>query len=228
MSHPIETSHLNAEQFDQSTGRKLSSLSFTLSAIGAVVSCIALVSNREQFAFSWLFGFFVVFAVCVGALFWNILHHATDSEWSVLVRRQMENVASLILPLGVLFLPLLALCAPILWKWWNIAPGVDPLLDAKSAYLNHGFFTIRFILYFVGLGGVAKVLRNSSIAQDSDGAAKHTFTMRKAAIIGLPVLGVFLTFSAVDWLMGLITIGSLPCGVCTCLRAPLAVRWLCW
>jgi hypothetical protein len=203
MSHSTESSNLTAEQFDPAVGKKFSSLSFAVSAIGILVSAFGLFTSREQFAFSWLFGFVLIFTLCAGALFWTILHHATDSEWGILVRRQMENVAGILPALSIFFLPLLLLCAPILWKWWNIAPGVDPLLDAKSAYLNHTFFTFRYVLFFVGLGGVATVLARRSIAQDEDGAAAHTFAMRKAAIIGLPVFGVCLTFAAVDWLMGL-------------------------
>ena len=203
MSHSTETSNLTAERFDPARGRRLSIASFGVAAVGMLVSAIGLLNNREQFAFSWLFAFFAVFAICVGGLFWTILHHATDSEWSVLVRRQMENIATVIPSLSLLFLPLLLLCAPILWKWWDIAPGVDPLLDAKAPYLNHTFFTIRYVLFFVGLGGIALVLRKRSMAQDEDGLAVHTFVMRKAAIVGLPVMGVGLTFAAVDWLMGL-------------------------
>jgi hypothetical protein len=203
MSHSTESSHLSAEHFDAPAAKKLSSLSFGISAIGLLVSAFGLFNSREQFAFSWLFGFVLVFTLCVGALFWTILHHATDSEWGILVRRQMENVAGIIPALAVFFLPLLLLCAPILWKWWNVAPGADPLLDGKAAFLNHTFFSLRFVLYFVGLGGVAMVLVNRSKAQDEDGSSVHTFAMRKAAIIGLPVLGVCLTFAAVDWLMGL-------------------------
>ena len=203
MSHSTESSNLTAERFDPARGRRLSIGSFGIAAVGFLVSAIGLLNNREQFAFSWLFAFFAVFAICVGGLFWTILHHATDSEWSVLLRRQMENIASVIPSLSVLFLPLLLLCAPILWKWWDIAPGVDPLLDAKAPYLNHTFFTVRYVVFFLGLGGVALVLRGRSMAQDADGLAVHTFAMRKAAIIGLPVLGVGLTFAAVDWLMGL-------------------------
>jgi hypothetical protein len=203
MSHSTESSHLIPEQFDQARGRRLSASSFGVAAAGFLVSAIGLLNSREQFAFSWLFAFFAVFAICVGGLFWTILHHATDSEWSVLVRRQMENIAAVIPALSILFLPLLFWCAPILWKWWNMAPGADPLLDAKAPYLNQTFFTIRYVVFFVSLGGVALVLRNRSVAQDADGRAAHTFVMRKAAIAGLPVLGVGLTFAAVDWLMGL-------------------------
>jgi len=203
MSHSSESSSLSAEQFDPSKGQKLASMSFAISAVGLAVSALGFITSREQFAFSWLFGFVLVFTLASGALFWTVLHHATDSEWGILVRRQMENVASVLPMLGVLFLPLLLGCAPILWKWWNVAPGIDPLLDAKAAYLNHTFFTVRYVLFFVGLGGVAMILRSRSVAQDHDAASSHTFAMRKAAIIGLPVFGVCLTFAAVDWLMGL-------------------------
>ncbi len=203
MSHPTENSTLSAEQFDPALGKKLSSLGFGVSALGLVISAIGFMTSREQFAFSWLFGFMLVFTLCAGALFWTVLHHATDSEWGILVRRQMENVAGILPVLGLFFLPLILFCAPILWKWWDVAPGVDPLLDAKSAFLNHTFFSLRYVLYFGGLGWVAMVLSKRSVAQDADGAAKHTFAMRKAAIIGLPVFAVCLTFAAVDWLMGL-------------------------
>jgi len=203
MSHPTDSTTTIAEQFDPVKGKKLSTACFGISALGLLVSALGFFSSREQFAFSWLFGFFVIFAICVGALFWTILHHATDSEWSVLVRRQLENIASIIPMLSLFFLPLVLFCAPILWKWWNIESGVDPLLDAKAPYLNHTFFIVRYVVYFVGLGAVALVLRNRSIAQDADGLSVHTHVMRTASISGLPILGVCLTFAAVDWLMGL-------------------------
>ncbi len=203
MSLPQESLALTVERFDQPTARKFSSLCFAVSLLGLAVSAFGLVTAREQFAFSWLFGFIVVFTISVGGLFWAILHTATDSEWGVLIRRQMENLASIVTILPLFFLPLLLWCAPILWKWWDMAIGVDPLLDAKSAFLNHGFFIFRFIVYFAGLGGIAFLLRKLSIQQDHDGASKHTLQMRKVAIAGLPIFGVCLTFAAVDWLMGL-------------------------
>lgn len=202
MSHSSETPSLSVERFDGAKARKYSSLGLVGSVAGMLVSAFGYINSPEQFAFSWLFAFTVVFSISVGALFWTILHTATDSEWGVLVRRQMENLASVVLVLPFYFLPLLA-CAPILWKWWNKAPGEDPLLDAKHAYLNHGFFSFRAVAYFVTLGGVAYFLRKLSVQQDNDGEAKHTLSMRKVAIAGLPIFGVSMTFAAVDWLMGL-------------------------
>jgi hypothetical protein len=121
----------------------------------------------------------------------------------LLIRRLVENIASIFPLLVVGFLPLLLLCAPVLWKWWNVPHGADALLDNKEAFLNKPFFIVRAALYFLLLGTVVWTLRRRSCAQDSDGAASHSLAMRKAAIAGLPIFAVSLTFAAVDWLMGL-------------------------
>ena len=49
--------------------------------------------SRSNLAFSWLFAFAFFFTLCAGCFFWTIVHHATDAEWSVVVRRQLENIA---------------------------------------------------------------------------------------------------------------------------------------
>ena len=41
------------------------------------------------------------------------------------------------------------------------------------------------------------------MAQDKDGASSHTFTMRKAAVAGIPTLALCLTFAGIDWLKAL-------------------------
>ncbi len=171
-------------------------------AIGILGSLIGAIFSPQQFAYSWLFAFFYFFTLCSGALFWTILHHATDAEWSVLVRRQMENIASLLPWFALLFIPLLFVSGK-LWPWWNTDPADDALLYAKKGYLNHNFFYLRAVIFFVLLGGTAFLLRRSSIAQDGDGKAHHSLRMRKVAIIGLPAFAVSLSFAAVDWLMAL-------------------------
>lgn len=203
MSSHTSSADLTVERFDRTKAGHAAKLCFAFSALGALISAYGFVSAREQFAFSWLYALALAFSLSVGALFWTILHSATDSEWGILVRRQMENLSSVWVILPVAFLPLIVGCAPILWKWWTLGPGVDPLLDHKAGYLNKPFFFLRACSYFIGLGGVAWLLRRHSVLQDSDGESKHTLKMRKLAIVGLPVLAVCLTFAAVDWLMGL-------------------------
>jgi hypothetical protein len=204
MAHSIHELPAPAvERFDRSTFGILPLAFLAAAAVGLLGSLIGYIWWQKQFAYSWLFACTYFFTLCVGSLFWTILHHATDSEWSVLVRRQMENVASIIPYFFFLFLPLIFFCAPLLWTWWDLKLGDNPVYDAKHGYLNHGFFWVRYILYFVILGGVACLLRNASIAQDTDGLSRHSHFMRKLSVFALVLFGVGLTFAAVDWLMGL-------------------------
>src|SRR6202790_3202393 len=73
-----------------------------LSVVGAMI-------NPHQFSFSWLFAFAFFFTLCAGCLFWTIVHHATDAEWSVVVRRQLENIALLMAVMTIFFVPILIL-----------------------------------------------------------------------------------------------------------------------
>lgn len=173
-------------------------------ALGFVVSAIyAFIPHlRTQFAFSWLFAFMYFFTLCAGALFWVLVHHTTDAEWSVVVRRILENLAGL-LPIAMLFILPAVLFAGHIWKWWTIPVGADELLDRKRPYLTHTFFFIRLIGYFIALSAVALSLRRNSIRQDANGSPSYTVTMRKVSFAGLPIFGVALTFGAVDWVMGL-------------------------
>jgi len=192
------------ERFDSKHLGGLPNLLLVVGAIGCLVSLIGLVvpASREQASYSWLLGFTYFFTISVGMLFWTCLHHATDSAWSVLVRRQLENLASLLPYFALLFIPLL-LVAKHLWHWWDVAPGEDPLLDNKQPYLSVGFFIFRAIFYFGLLSLLALTLRKRSITQDSDGAARHTVIMRKFGIGGIPGLALCLTFAGFDWLIGL-------------------------
>jgi hypothetical protein len=170
--------------------------------IGLVLSFIGAFVSPVQFSFSWLFGFFFFFTLCIGCLFWTIVHHVTDAEWSVVVRRQLENIAWLMPVLAVLFLPVL-FWRQYLYRWMNIPPGVDPSLDAKHGYLNWGFFLFRAIFFFLALTIVAFLLRRFSVGQDRDGSPQFTIWMRKAAFAGLPIFAFCLTFGAFDWVMSL-------------------------
>lgn len=172
----------------------------------AVVSYIAIFAGAffdpKQFAFSYLFAFTFFFTICMGGLFWILVHHAVDAEWSVVVRRQLENIASLLVVMAVLFIPLVFV-APKLWYWMLKSPGEDVLLDAKWPYLTPWFFWIRAAFYFVFFTVAALWLRANSILQDHDGAPRYTVFNRRITFASLPLFAVCLTFSAIDWLMGL-------------------------
>jgi len=159
--------------------------------------------DRTQFAFSWLFAFMVCFTLCAGCLFWVLLHHALDADWSVVVRRVPETIASLFFPWMLLaFIPI-ALLRKELFVWWTVLPGADHLLDHKSGFLNHGFFWVRAALYFGGFGLLGWLLRKNSVAQDGDGNVHLSILQRRTAYVGIPFFAVSITFAAIDWMMSL-------------------------
>jgi hypothetical protein len=160
----------------------LAVVSLALAALGGFLSA-------KQFAFSWLFAFTFFFTITAGSLFWILVHHAVDADWSVVVRRQLENIAWLFPILAILFIPII-FNAPTLFKWMNIAPGVDPLLDGKAAYLNEPFFWIRAGFYFLFFSVAAYLLRRNSVRQDQDGDSRHTWLSRKMVFPMLPLFAL--------------------------------------
>ena len=186
-------------------GSRFAGLSFILALVGLAGLALSVVGafvSPHQFSFSWLFAFAFYFTLLAGCFFWIIVHHVTDAEWSVVVRRQLENLAMLLPLMAVFFIPVL-LFRHHIYEWMNIAPGHDPVLDSKRAYLNLNFFLVRSLFYFVFFSSVAFLFRRFSVAQDRDGNPAYTLKMRKLAFIALPLFGASLTFGAYDWLLGI-------------------------
>src|SRR5678815_5901013 len=141
MSDHANVEAVQAEKFDSARLGGLPTTLLLAGAVGLVLTVLgAFVISKEQFAYSYLFAFAVFFTLVVGSLFWTCLHHATDSDWSVVVRRQLENVASLIPYLALLFIPLFFV-ASYLWSWWEMDPSTDALLAKKQPYLTCLLYT---------------------------------------------------------------------------------------
>lgn len=191
-----------AEYFDYRNfgGRLLTVIILAVALYG--LTLFGWIVDKKQFAFSYLFAYFFFLTICMGGLFWNLVHHAMDVEWSVVVRRQMENLASLLPVMALLFIPLIFV-RDELWYWMTYPAGKDVLLDEKAAYLNVPFFFIRAGFYFLFFTLAGWLLRKASTNQDKDGLTKHTFFMRKVTFASAPLFAVSLTFAGIDWLMGL-------------------------
>jgi hypothetical protein len=190
------------EYFESSRFAGLSLILGVIAVVALVLCLIGAFVDPDQFSYSWLFAFAFFFTLCAGCFFWTIVHHATDAEWSVVVRRQLENIGALLVVLAVLFVPILLL-RHHLYAWMDIPPGREALLDSKRGYLNWGFFLIRAILFLGFFVFAALALRRFSVRQDKDGNPRFTIGMRKVAFISLPMFALCLTFGAFDWLMSL-------------------------
>src|SRR3954468_12844745 len=203
MSERLHTPPMpEGEYFDSRRFTGVSTLLGLIAIVSLVLCLIGAFVNPHQFSYSWLFAFTFFFTLCAGCFFWTIVHHATDADWSVVVRRQLENIATLLGALAVLFIPILLL-RHHLYSWMDIPPGHEENLDSKRAYLNFPWFFIRAIIFFGFWIVASQLLRRFSARQDKDGNPLFTIWMRRVSFISLPLFALCLTFGAVDWMMSL-------------------------
>lgn len=59
----------------------------------------------DMASYSYLFAIIFFLTIGMGGLFWTLLHHATNSGWGIVVRRQMENIAGILPWVFVLMIP---------------------------------------------------------------------------------------------------------------------------
>ncbi|MBX3225845.1 MAG: hypothetical protein KIT84_30290 [Labilithrix sp.] len=74
--------------------------------------------DQRRFAFSWLFAFITVLTITLGALFFVLVQRLTSAGWSVTVRRTAEYFSLGVIPLAVLFVPVL-LTTNHLFPWFG-------------------------------------------------------------------------------------------------------------
>ncbi|PYL60226.1 MAG: hypothetical protein DMF24_10750, partial [Verrucomicrobia bacterium] len=203
MSERLETVPTpEGEYFESTRFTGLSTLLGVIAVVALVLCVVGALVNPHQFSYSWLFAFAFFFTLCAGCFFWTIVHYATDAEWSVVVRRQLENIAVLLGVLALFFVPILLL-RHHLYAWMVIPPGHEANLDSKRAYLNFGFFLIRAIVFFGFFIVASQMLRRFSVRQDKDGNPQFTIWLRRVSFASLPLFALCLTFGAYDWMLSL-------------------------
>ncbi len=209
------------EKFEAAKASKLTSVLGALGGLGLLGSVIlfSMGDTRPGFAYSWLFAIFIGFTLCVGGVFWTLLHNAINASWGVSVRRLFETLGCMAIPLFFLALPLLfPFVQTHLWPWMNhhreagTLEGLEKMaeenphlhvLTEKFGYLNLYFWYFRFAFYFGALGFMAWYMRKRFLTQEVDGSIKHTVRTRQFACTMLLPFALTVTFAAVDWLMGL-------------------------
>jgi hypothetical protein len=178
-----------------------------ISAIVGGVGSIALAVTREggvdHLLETYLVSYAVLLSLSLGALFFVMLQHVTRAGWSVVVRRIAEAVACNVGPMALLGIPIV-LGMHHLYHWSHAdAVAHDPILDAKSGYLNPTFFVIRLVIYFAVWIALAAFFRYTSVAQDASGDPALTRRMEKLSAPGLVLFALSLNFAAFDLLMSL-------------------------
>ncbi len=158
-----------------------------------------------SFSYAVVFAFFL--NIALGSLFFLAIQHITRAGWSVVIRRLAELTGLSVIPLAVLFLPILI---PVLFGnsplyEWNHAEVVahDELLQKKTAYLNTGFFAIRWIVYFTIWAIIARMFYRWSRNQDADGKVIWTESLEQWSGPAAILLALSATFASFDLLMSL-------------------------
>jgi len=175
----------------------------TVAAISALACAAGSLLDARQFYFSYLTAWLFGISLGVGALFWIMLHYLSGASWSIVVRRQWENIVVSLVPLALLFVPIL-LGLKCLYEWAEpVSPGTVDSLAHKRAYLNTPRFAIFGIVFLLGWCWMAFRLRQWSLKQDLTGDPEYSRLPRWNSATGMIFLGLSTTFAAFDWIMSL-------------------------
>lgn len=174
-----------------------------LASLGLTILWSISTDGLHRFYYSYLTSFCYFLSFSLGALFFVMLQHLTRAAWSVVVRRIAEIVAAAIPLFVILFIPIL-FGLTTLYHWTDAAAVAhDPLLQAKSPYLNSAFFLVRCVIYFACWWILSRYLFARSLEQDENGNPSLTIKMEKVSAPGMFLFALTLTFAAFDWLMSL-------------------------
>ncbi len=194
---------MNASPF--TGGRTLLRRAAAVGAAGLALTAVGAVLDPRRALFAYLVAFTYWAGIGLAALLVLMAFHAANARWVVVVRRLLEAI-----PLsGVLFL---ALFVPIALGMRQLYPWVDlsglagemrHVWEHRRPWLNVPFFLVRAGIYFAIWIAVSHLLHGWSVRQDATGAAELTVKQRRLGAGALPLLGLVMTFAAVDWQMSL-------------------------
>ena len=190
----------------QPRGRR--SLRFALAALvaGAIITIIGFILQPTQTFYSYLVAATYVVSVALGALILLMTFYCADATWPVVLRRFSEAIFAPLPVLAIAFIPIF-LGMKHLYVWTapdHIADeNLRRLVEHKLHFLQAGFFIGRSIFYFVVWIGFAIALRIISLRQDRSGSPFEQTNLKLVSAIGLPAVGLTLSFASFDWIMSL-------------------------
>jgi len=150
----------------------------------------------------YLTAFVFWIGVPLGCLALLLIQYLTGGRWGLAITRLLE-AGIMTLPLcAVLFLPILAGMS-YLFPWTHPLSGdIGNLVQQKKAYLNLPFYLVRYVLYFLILGVLARWLRKLSLRRDEPKSSSLE-TMKQWSGPSLIVFVLLMNFACIDWVMSL-------------------------
>lgn len=196
------TQELKVEKFQ--TPSHIKTLIGVLIAIGLLTFAISWMKSPERLWPAYLTAFFFFSCLGLGGLFFTALQHVAKAGWSSSIRRYSEAMTSFV---PFIFIGGLVLLAGMkyLFPWADShVVATNPVIAAKTGYLNVGFFVGRLVVFCGGWFLFKWLIVGNSLKQDQTG--DHQLTLKNVGIsIGF-ILFFSLSFTAfaMDLLMSLL------------------------
>jgi len=199
-----EHNHVNLHVSKFEAPAKLKTISFALVAIGLLTFVVGLMKNQERLWTSYLVAFFFFSALALSGLFWVAINNVSKAGWSVSIRRFAEATTSFI-PAILLGGLLLLVGFKHLYPWANAdIVAENPVIAAKTAYLNSGFFVVRLFVFAIGCMIFRYIMVGNSLKQDQTGDMNLTNKNISPAVAFIVFFALMFSFFSVDLLMSLL------------------------
>jgi hypothetical protein len=174
-----------------------------LAAAGAAgAAATYALAGAQRFWANWLVWSLYLATLVLGSLFIVALEHLVGARWSVPLRRVPERLAGLVVlaaPAAVVLL----LAVPVLYPWARPEALLNPVIAAKSGWLNVPFFAGRVLACVTVWLLSWKVLVGGSLRQDETGDPNFNVRARRFAPVYMVLFGLTITVVAFDWVSSL-------------------------
>ena len=176
-------------------------------------------------------GFFY-FSISLAALFFYALQYATESAWSVVIKRFLEAMFGY-MPYGAAVIVIVLLAGHLdlhhLYHWMDstlyhefmtidggvttyadkevagavVNPNYDHIMAGKKGYFSVWFFWLRTIIYLTTFLGFAMLFRKWSLEEDKEPNLDLHYKVFRRSAMFLVFFAVFSSTLSWDWLMSI-------------------------
>lgn len=185
--------------------KKYKIVALSLVSIGIICLITGLMffnGTSERFWANVLLNNYYFLSFALGAVVFIAIHNLGFSGWQTLIQRIPEAMSSFLPVAGILMLLMAIFGMQELYDWSH-TDELDPILKAKTAYLNAPFFYVRLIIYFFLWALLAHLIRKTSLRQDLNPDPKILKKSTKLSAIFIVIFALTNSTSSWDWLMSI-------------------------
>ena len=168
-------------------------------AIAAAIAIVIAVMQWQTFCEGYLAGLFLWIGAGFGGSYLLMTHHLTGGRWGWWIRRLLESLSLSVVPLALLFVPLL-FGVRVIYPWTQGQTVHPHAVDDSWTYLNVPFFVTRSVVYAAIWCVVTLLLYRWSTRQDRDDTVDLQRRLTRISSFGLIAMILTVSFAAIDWI----------------------------